>query len=68
MQDKVVDIKSGRPTDEPIPEPSPWFAPIEHRIAQIERLLDRLEWQVWLVMCGVAAVILIEVLNILDKV
>jgi len=65
MPDKIVELKSGRRPEEHMPETTPWFVPLEQRVSLIERMVARLEWQVWIILCGVAALVLIAVLDAL---
>ncbi len=61
MEDKVVELKAGRRASDHMPEAGPWFGPLDARISQIERTLDRLEWQVWIVLCGVVALLVFAI-------
>lgn len=67
MQDKVVELKLGRRKSDHLPEASLWFQPLDARLSQIERIVNRLEWQVWIILCAVAGLLvltLIETLNL----
>ncbi len=63
MTDKVVELKTGRRSTDRLSDPVPWFPPLEARVGQIERMVSRLEWQIWLVLCGVAALVVLAVLE-----
>ena len=66
MQDKIVQLtdKAGRAKAPPVTDF--WFARVDLRLGQIERMVRRLEWQVWVLVCASAAMLLIEVLRILS--
>lgn len=65
-EDKVVQMhKDGAGPIRP-PVTDFWFAQVDVRLGQIERMVRRLEWQVWLLVCGSAALLLIEVLRTLS--
>jgi hypothetical protein len=67
MSDKVVELKSGRPKSEHLPEASLWFQPLDTRLSQIERIVNRLEWQVWLILCGVGAIFVLTLIETLRQ-
>ena len=66
MQDKVVQIRGKGQVPYAPPVTDFWFAQVDARLDQIERMVRRLEWQVWMVVCGSAALLLIEILRILS--
>jgi len=63
MPDKVVEFKTGRRSSDQLPDPAPWYPPLETRISQIERKIARLEWQIWIILCGVTALVLLAILE-----
>ena len=65
MTNRVVDME-GRPQVRPSPPVSDfWFAQLDQRLGRIEKLVDRLAWQFWLIACGTAAMVLIEIVQAL---
>ena len=65
MSDKVVELKSGRRKSDHLPEASLWFQPLDTRLTQIERIVNRLEWQVWIILCGVVAGLVLTLIDTL---
>ena len=65
MDPKVVDI-SGKPRAYS-PVPDFWFAQVDHRLGQIEAMVVRLERLVWMLVCGSAALVVFEIVNVLSK-
>jgi hypothetical protein len=65
MDNKVVDIK-GKPRllDRP-PVNDFWFAQVDVRLGRIEFMVTRLEWQIWLIVCGCAALLVFEIVKAL---
>ena len=63
MPDKVVELKAGRRAHDPLPDQAAWYPPLEARVSQIERIISRLEWQIWIILCGVAALVLLAILE-----
>lgn len=63
MQDKVVDIR-GRPRAAlPLPVPDGWFGLVDHRLGRIEVMITRLEWKIWLIVCGAASILALEIIK-----
>jgi len=63
MSNRVVDM-DGKPQVRPPPPVSDfWFAQLDQRLSRIEQLVDRLAWQFWLIACGAAALVLIEIVQ-----
>lgn len=62
MDEKVVDLKR-KPYAAPVDDF--WFAQVDHRLSQIEFMVRRLEWQVWLIVCGACALLGLEIVDIL---
>ncbi|WP_056031632.1 hypothetical protein [Loktanella sp. 3ANDIMAR09] len=57
MPDKVVTLKN-RVVQPVLPQAADvWHAQINQRLAAIERMLRRLEWQIWALCCGAMAVL-----------
>lgn len=63
MPDKVVELKTGRRETDQVPDPRFWFGPLDARISQIERIIAKLEWQIWIILCGVSALVLLAILE-----
>lgn len=67
MDNKIVDI-SGRPRPESPPRVSDfWFAQVDVRLGRIEFMVTRLEWQIWLVVCGCAGILVFEIVSVLSR-
>ncbi|WP_333713731.1 hypothetical protein [Yoonia sp.] len=66
MDPKVVDI-SGKPRVAPLPGQDFWFAQVDHRLGRIEGMVFRLERLVWVLVCGSAALVIFEIVNVLSK-
>ena len=62
MEDKVVDL-ARKPYVPPVS--GFWFAQVDNRLGQIEAMVRRLEWQIWILFCGSCAVLLLEILVVL---
>jgi len=67
MQDneKVVQIRPTPYSAAQSPVTDFWFAQVDVRLGRIEKMIRRLEWQVWAIVCGSAALLLIEALRTL---
>lgn len=66
MTGKVVDLK-GRPKGVNHPPVSDfWFAQVDVRLGRIETMVTRLEWQLWLVFCGLAGLLILEIVKALS--
>ena len=66
MGRNVVDLQG-----KPRPEPSPpvtdyWFAQVDVRLGRIEIMVSRLEWQIWLIVCGCAGLLVFEIVKALS--
>ena len=66
MDPKVVDI-SGKPRIAPASVPDFWFAQVDHRLGRIEGMVMRLERLIWMLVCGSAALVIFEIVNVLSK-
>lgn len=66
MSNNIVDLsgKSRPPTSPPVSDF--WFAQVDNRLSRIEVMVTRLEWQIWLVVCGCACLLVIQVLRVLS--
>ena len=62
MRDKIVSLKVAPRTD-PKPEADAWHGQIDARLSGIERLMRRLEWQVWALVCGAGGLLALEILR-----
>ncbi|PUB13134.1 hypothetical protein DFP92_10855 [Yoonia sediminilitoris] len=66
-ENKVVDL-----TGKPRPQDSPpashfWFAQVDLRLGQIESVVTRLEWQVWIIVCACGSLLVFEIVEILSR-
>lgn len=63
MREKIVSLRVA-PRAEPKPAPADvWHGQINARLAGIERLMRRLEWQVWGLVCGAGGLLGLEILR-----
>ncbi len=67
MREKIVSLKIAPRTDPKPGATDVWHGQIAARLAGIERLMRRLEWQVWALVCGGTALLLLEVLRHLPR-
>ena len=65
MPNKVVSIKKGADLPAMAISAEVWHGEINQRLATIERILRKLEWQVWSLFCGGATV---AVLYLIDQI
>lgn len=66
MDPKIVAL-DGKPRREPPPPVSDfWFAQVDVRLGRIELMLTRLEWQIWLIVCGSAGLLVFEIVKALS--
>jgi hypothetical protein len=66
MEPKVVEI-DGKPRREaPLPVSDFWFAQVDVRLGRIEFMVTRLEWQIWLIVCGCAGLLVFEIVKALS--
>ncbi|SEW04252.1 hypothetical protein SAMN04488515_0784 [Cognatiyoonia koreensis] len=63
MNDKIVELK--RPEYVQPPVTDFWFAQVDNRLGRIELMVNRLEWQILLIVCACAAVFVLELLAVL---
>jgi hypothetical protein len=63
MDDKVIALR-GQPRPPPPPPASDfWFAHVDLRLGRIEFIIARLEWQIWIVVCGCAGLLVFEIVK-----
>ncbi len=66
MDDKVIALR-GQPRPPPPPPASDfWFAHVDLRLGRIEFIIARLEWQIWIVVCGCAGLLVFEIVKALS--
>jgi hypothetical protein len=66
MNNKIVDLTGkSRKTDQP-PVSDFWFAQVDVRLGRIEFMVSRLEWQIWLIVCGCAGLLIFEIVKALS--
>lgn len=65
MDPKVVDI-SGKPRPAGAPVPDFWFAQVDVRLGRIEFMVTRLERQIWMIVCGCAGLLILEIVKALS--
>lgn len=66
MERNVVEM-GGKPRREGSPPASDfWFAQVDVRLGRIEFMVSRLEWQVWIVVCGSAGLLVFEIVKALS--
>lgn len=63
MTDKVVTMKGTAREPAPQPLPTAWHAHVDLRLERIERMISRLEWQVWISVCGLTAIFVLTLLQ-----
>ena len=63
MTDKVVEIVERRQQARGTKEPEFWPAQVDIRLSRIEVMITRLEWQIWLIVCGGAGILILEVIE-----
>ena len=63
MSQKVVTLKRRAGTAPPVQSSDIWHHQINLRLSQIERMLKRLEWQVWTLLCGGSAVVAVSFID-----
>ena len=63
MPSKIVDINGNKRVDAKAPVSDFWFAQIDVRLGRIEFMVSRLEWQIWLIVCGAFGLMVFEIIN-----
>ncbi|MBE0414657.1 hypothetical protein [Yoonia sp.] len=66
MDSKIVDLKGQPRKDAPPPVSDFWFAQVDVRLGRIEFMVSRLEWQIWLIVCGCAGLLIFEIVKALS--
>lgn len=66
MDRKVVDLQGKPHRDAPPPLSDFWFAQVDVRLGRIECIVTRLEWQIWLIVCGCAGLLIFEIVKVLS--
>ena len=68
MPPNVVEMDGKPIRKEPPPVSDFWFALVDVRLGRIEFIVARLEWQIWLVVCGCAGLLVFEIVKALSGV
>ncbi|MEM8536387.1 MAG: hypothetical protein AAGF56_00855 [Pseudomonadota bacterium] len=63
MDRKVIDLEGKPRAGTPSPVSDFWFAQVDVRLGRIEFMVARLEWQVWLIVCGCAGLLVFEIVK-----
>lgn len=66
MDSKIVDISSKSKSNQHPPVSDFWFAQVDVRLSRIEFMVARLEWQVWIIVCGCAGLLVFEIVKALS--
>jgi hypothetical protein len=66
MGENVVDMKGTARRRHVAQVPDFWFAQVDVRLGRIELMVMRLEWQIWLLVCGAAGLLIFEIIKILN--
>ena len=66
MDPKVVDLKGQHTERRTPPVTDFWFAQVDVRLGRIEFMVTRLEWQIWLIVCGCAGLLIFEIVKALS--
>lgn len=67
MDSKVVDLQGRSRAGDPPPVSHFWFAQVDVRLGRIEFMVTRLERQIWLIVCGCAALLIFEIIKALSE-
>ncbi|MFT5630192.1 MAG: hypothetical protein ACI82I_002407 [Gammaproteobacteria bacterium] len=68
MSRKIVDLPIRERVQTRPPVSDFWFAQLDVRLGKIEAMLTRLEWQVWIIVCTVFGLSILEIINALSAV
>jgi len=68
MARNVVEMDGKPHRDAPPPASDFWFAQVDVRLGRIEFMVSRLEWQVWIIVCGSAGLLVFEIVKALSGV
>lgn len=60
MEPKVVEMDGNPRREGPPPVSDFWFAQVDVRLGRIEFMVTRLEWQIWLIVCGCAGLLVLR--------
>lgn len=63
MPGKVVDHPSKDNPRRPAPVSDFWFAQLDVRLGRIEFMVSRLEWQIWMIVCGGFGMLIYEIVK-----
>ena len=66
MDNNIVDMKRKQRELTQPPVSDFWFAQIDVRLGRIEFMVSRLEWQIWLIVCGCAGLLVFEIVKALS--
>ncbi len=66
MDPKIVQMEGKLRRDAPPPVTDFWFAQVDVRLGRIELMVTRLEWQIWLIVCGCAGLLVFEIVKALS--
>lgn len=66
-ENKVVDMAGKPQTQVPPPVTDFWFAQVDTRLSRIEMMVRRLEWHIWAIFCGLCAVLVLSIVEILSQ-
>ncbi|MDO7557184.1 MAG: hypothetical protein MUR46_05155 [Loktanella sp.] len=65
MVGKVVDHPKRDTARTPAPVSDFWFAQLDVRLGRIEFMVSRLEWQIWMIVCGGFGLLVYEIVKAL---
>ncbi len=65
MVNKIVDHPKKDASRHPAPVSDFWFAQLDVRLGRIEFMVSRLEWQIWMIVCGGFGVLIYEIVKAL---
>lgn len=65
-ENRVVEMDGQRHVRASYPVTDFWFAQVDLRLSKIELMVRRLEWQIWLIVCGAAAMLILEIVQVLQ--
>ena len=68
MPNNIVDLDAQQRERPAPPVTDFWFAQLDQRLQRIEQMVDRLEWQFWIMACGAFGVLILEILQALSRV
>ncbi|WP_296424121.1 hypothetical protein [Yoonia sp.] len=66
MVNKVVEMNGKVRVDTQPPVSDFWFAQVDVRLGRIEFMVSRLEWQIWMIVCGCAGLLIFEIVKALS--